>query len=336
MREEEKQISAAYSSIFDSFLSRPDEAALVKGYELGRKAVEEHLGLLQIVDIYHKALNENLKRLSPESANMVVKFGELLSAGLAPFEMTHQGYQESVTNLQRLNRELELRTAELAAKNEELQAFSYSVSHDLRSPLRAISGFTKILLKDHAAEFSDETKTLFARVMAAVEQMSQLIEGLLLLAQIGRKELAYDEINLTEMVQQILTELQEATPERKVSVSVAAGAQVKGDASLVRAAMTNLLSNAWKFTAKKADAKIEFGMMSYEGKPVYYVKDNGAGFNMAYADKLFGAFQRLHAKEEFPGTGVGLATVQRIIRRHNGRIWVEAEEGKGATFYFLL
>jgi len=268
MTKKQHSISAEYSSILTSFLLKPDEAGLQQGYEFGRKAIEEHLGLLQIIDIYHKALNESLARLSPESAKIMTNVEELLSASLAPFEMTHRGYQESAKKLQQLNQELERQTEELAVANEELKAFSYSVSHDLRAPLRSINGFTSILIRDHATNFSDEAKAFLSRVISSAQHMERLIEGLLNLFRLGRKELSYEEINLTAIANEILEELQRTTPERNVNISVVREAQGRGDRELIRAVLTNLLSNAWKFTAKRLDAKIEFGITLNDGQPI--------------------------------------------------------------------
>ena len=224
----------------------------------------------------------------------------------------------------------------LERANRELEAFSYSVSHDLRAPLHRIRGFTDILLEDHAADFSGETKRLLSHVVAGAKKMDELIAGLLNLSKLGRKELAFDEIDLTQMIHEILNELQKTDPERRVRVSVVSEAKVRGDNQLIRAVMTNLLSNAWKFTAKRPDAKIEFGRTSQESRIVYYIRDNGAGFDMQYAGRLFAPFQRLHSSAQFEGTGIGLATARRVINRHGGKIWAEGAVDQGATFYFTM
>lgn len=242
--------------------------------------------------------------------------------------------------IRRLNEELERRvlerTVELEAANKELEAFSYSVSHDLRAPLRSIDGFSQALLEDHATALDAGGKEYLHRVRAASQRMAQLIDDLLDLARVTRTELRRERVDLSTLAQEIAAELQSAEPGRHVEFAIAPGAVATGDPRLLRVVLENLLGNAWKFTAKHARATIEFGVVNHLGRAVYFVRDDGAGFDMAYADKLFGAFQRLHRPTEFPGAGVGLATVQRIIHRHGGRVWVEGAIERGATFHFTL
>jgi PAS domain S-box-containing protein len=222
------------------------------------------------------------------------------------------------------------------AANQELEAFSYSVAHDLRAPLRAIDGFSQALEEDCAHELGADGKDYLKRVRAAVGQMAQLIDGLLSLSRLTRGEIARDKVDLTAIAQGCAARLREATPTRPVELMVAEGLVADGDARLLTAALDNLLGNAWKFTGKTDSARIQVGKRVEGGQPVFFVQDNGAGFEQAYADKLFGAFQRLHTATEFEGSGIGLATVQRIVRRHGGRVWAEGEVGRGATFYFTL
>ncbi len=242
--------------------------------------------------------------------------------------------------IRQLNQELEQRvierTAQLEAANKELEAFSYSVSHDLRAPLRSIDGFSQALLEDYTDKLDVEGQRFLQRVRAASQRMAELIDDLLALSRLTRSEMHRETVNLTALAQAIATGLREAKPIRQVEFTIAEGMVVRADAQLMRAALENLLGNAWKFTARQPRPCIEFGAMAQDGQIVYFVRDNGAGFDMAYADKLFGAFQRLHAPVEFPGTGIGLATVQRIIHRHGGRIWAEGVVEQGATFYFTL
>ncbi|WP_424356715.1 ATP-binding protein [Methanocella sp. MCL-LM] len=238
---------------------------------------------------------------------------------------------------------LEARTTELETVNRkldlvigELESFSYSVSHDLRAPLRALDGFSEAILEDYGDKLDPPGKDYLNRIRAASQYMGRLIDDLLHLSRVTRKELKREPINLNVIAESIIDDLKRRDPGRKVIITIKPGMLVHADQDLLRAVLQNLLDNAWKFTSKKPEAIIEFGSVEKEGKTVYYVRDNGAGFDMAYAGKLFGAFQRLHSTEEFPGTGIGLATAQRIIHKHGGQIWAEGEVGKGATFYFTL
>jgi light-regulated signal transduction histidine kinase (bacteriophytochrome) len=241
---------------------------------------------------------------------------------------------------EKARQDLEYANHELEATNRELEAFSYSVSHDLRAPLRSIDGFSQILLEDYADELDEDGKNYLSRVRAASQRMGRLIDDLLGLSRVTRGAMSRERVNLSALAEEVAKGLREARPERAVEFSAQPRLEVWGDLKLLRVALENLIGNAWKFTEKEPEARIEFGMdeeLSRRGRvPVYYVRDNGAGFEMAYADKLFGAFQRLHGSDEFEGTGIGLATVQRIVHRHGGRIWAEGEVDRGATFYFTL
>jgi PAS domain S-box-containing protein len=249
--------------------------------------------------------------------------------------------RQSEAGLRTLNAELEQkvseRTSELTAANRELEAFGYSVSHDLRAPLRAINSFARFLAEDHAAELGRDGTECLERIRAASRRMDDLIQALLDLSRIARAPLAPSQVDLSELAVSIGAELARSQPERRVELVVAPGLVAEGDASLLRVVLTNLLDNAWKYTSKTPAPRVEVGAAPSTGSgTVYFVRDNGAGFDPRNADQLFGAFQRLHDAREFPGTGVGLATVQRIIHRHGGRIWAEAAPGKGATFFFTL
>jgi signal transduction histidine kinase len=240
----------------------------------------------------------------------------------------------------RLNAELETRvkerTAQLEYTNGELEAFCYSVSHDLRAPLRSIDGFSQALLEDFPKNVPEEAQRYLGRIRASTQRMGQLIEDLLNLSRVSRTGLQRRDLDLGELARQVAEELQQREPQRKVEVSIWEGLQANADPRLLRAALENLVGNAWKFTSRAAQARIEIGALRDGDHVTFFVRDNGAGFDMAYASKLFGAFQRLHAAGEFQGTGIGLATVQRIVHRHGGRIWADAKPEKGAVFFFTL
>ena len=233
---------------------------------------------------------------------------------------------------------LEDANRELEGANRELEAFSYSVSHDLRAPLRTIDGFSQILQEDFEEVLDEEGLDYLGRVRTASAHMATLIDDLLDLSRVGRRPLRRESVDLTRLAVEIIEELRVSQPERNVEFVVEKDINAYGDVSLLKVALENLLGNAWKFTQREPRARIEFGADRNPGTlaPVYYVRDNGAGFDQTYADKLFGAFQRLHGQDEFEGTGIGLATVARIIHRHGGRVWAEGEVGKGATFHFTL
>lgn len=239
-----------------------------------------------------------------------------------------------------LNADLEKRVAErtsdLAAANRDLEAFSYSVSHDLRAPVRAINGFCSILLAQHAGALDAAGQGHLQRVQSAGRRMNDMIDGLLDLARLARRKPNAELVNLSQIACEVMTQLREAHPQRDVEVDVAPDLLAKGDPRLLSRVLDNLLGNAWKFTSKSPRARISFGATQRDGQAVFFVRDNGAGFDMKYADKLFGVFQRLHGSDEFDGTGVGLATVRRIVDCHGGRIWAQAEPGQGATFFFTL
>jgi light-regulated signal transduction histidine kinase (bacteriophytochrome) len=218
----------------------------------------------------------------------------------------------------------------------ELEAFSYSVAHDLRAPLRSIDGFSQALLEDYSDKLDATGRAHLKTVRQSAQHMAQLIEDLLMLARVTQSELRRDQVDLSQLARSTVARLQGAQPDREVDVRIADGLVAHGDGRLLAIAIENLLSNAWKFTAKCPLARIEMGRTPVDGRVVYFVRDNGAGFDMAYASKLFGVFQRLHSAGEFEGTGIGLATVQRIVRRHGGRIWAQGEVDRGAAFYFTL
>ncbi|HEY9749195.1 MAG TPA: PAS domain-containing protein [Allocoleopsis sp.] len=249
--------------------------------------------------------------------------------------------KQAERQVQQLNEDLERRvmerTTQLAVINQELEAFAYSVSHDLRAPLRSIDGFSQTLSERYAEQLDAKGQHYLQRVRAATQRMGQLIDDLLNLSRVTRSEMSWQQVDLSAIAQAIAQELQQSQPERQVEFAIAPELLAYGDAHLLRIVLDNLLRNAWKFTSKHTQARIEFGALPpQDATPVYFIRDDGAGFDMEYAHKLFGAFQRLHAMTDFPGTGVGLATVQRILHRHGGKVWAEGAVEQGACFYFTL
>jgi PAS domain S-box-containing protein len=271
------------------------------------------------------------------SASTDMEGGRLLRARLVTQDIT--GQRRAEEEIHRLNLELEQRvqqrTAQLEAANKEMESFSYSVSHDLRAPLRSLRGFAEVLLEVHASQLDSRGQDYLRRACAASFQMERLIEDLLKLAQVARADLQVEEVNLSLLAGDIASELAGSDPSRTVQFVIAPECSGYGDLRLVRLALDNLLRNSWKFSSKRPDARIEFGKVDGQ-EHAFFVRDNGAGFDMAYSKRLFGVFQRLHAASEFPGTGVGLATVQRIITRHGGRAWATAAVNQGASVYFTL
>ncbi|MEW9900636.1 ATP-binding protein [Chitinivorax sp. PXF-14] len=266
------------------------------------------------------------------------KHGEYVGTAGTLDDITERKRSEEELEAYRLRLEelVAERTAALQAANGELEAFSYSVSHDLRAPLRAIDGFSRLVREDYGDRLDDNGRDLLQRIVQATGRMGLLIEGMLVLSRVSRGELRRQHLSLSEMARCALQDLQQGDPERQVEIVLQPDLTADGDPALIRAVLDNLLGNAWKFSSKCGQARIEVGETSSRGKSAFYVRDNGAGFDMNYASKLFGAFQRLHLAREFEGTGIGLATVYRIIQRHGGEIWAEAAPGQGATFYFTL
>lgn len=300
------------------------------------------------------ALLERVSKLkegvhSPGEWRHLKKDGTILDVEIASHPLTFGGRpaelvlanditerKQAEEELKRLNQTLKSQATQLEAANKELEAFSYSVSHDLRAPLRSIDGFSLALLEDYGAKLNQEGKSNIERVRAGCKRMGQLIDDMLNLSRLSRTEMKPQKVNLTAVAQEVIQELKDTEPQRKANFVIPDNLFAHCDLQLIRAVLENLLGNAWKYTSKHPQAKIELGSLNQNGKAVFYVKDDGAGFDMTYADKLFSAFQRLHRMDEFIGNGVGLATVKRVIHRHGGEVWAEAQVEKGATFYFTL
>ncbi len=275
-----------------------------------------------------------MRRHSGETFYAHLSLSTLLSADGRPDGVI--AYAIDIDERKRTETILQQRTRELETANKELESFSYSVSHDLRAPLRAIDGFSHALLHDYPDQLDETARHYLSRVRAASQHMGRVIDDILKLSRLSRAGMNRVTVDLSEIAESVLEKFREGEPGRTVETSIAPQVTVAGDPGLLRITMENLLGNAWKFTRENAGARIEFGVALKRGKRVYYVRDNGVGFDMRYADKLFGAFQRLHDAQRYEGTGIGLATVARIVERHGGTIWAEAQPGEGATFYFAL
>ncbi len=323
------------------YVNRPDfDENLTPDDVIGKK-IRDVMGNDPFVAFAEQSIHAVFETASPLKTEY--ELGEKYAAWWLAPEFSQDGRVISViastmdiTERKRIEEELRQRSAELQATNKELEAFSYSISHDLRAPLRAIDGFTRIIAEDFKENIPPEANPYFKHISEASAQMGQLIDDLLRLSRITRIELRPYPVNLSELVVTIIHDLQNREPERKIKVTIEGGLSATGDERLLRVALENLLNNAWKFTSKIKNAHIEVGQTTLKDGNVFYVKDNGVGFDMAYAEKLFGAFQRLHSTDEFPGTGIGLAIVQRVINKHGGEIWVESAPNEGATFFFTL
>jgi light-regulated signal transduction histidine kinase (bacteriophytochrome) len=332
------EVRRRYRMALERYLRDGGEAALSAAYELGRITLGKGLGLLEVVAMHHEALALLVAAAAENDRTRLTRaadeyFCELIS----PYEMAFRGYREANHKLQGLNEALRRQKDEVEQVNQELEAFSYSISHDLRAPLRSMDGFSQALLEDYAENLDATGQKYLNNIRAAAQRMAQLIDDILELARVARGALHTTRVDLSELARDVVEELRQREPGRQVEVVIEDLVFGYGDARLLGQVLENLLGNAWKYSSRRELARISFGQEpDASGRPVYFVRDNGAGFDMAYASKLFGLFQRLHSPSEFEGTGVGLATVQRIIHRHGGKVWAESEVDRGSTFYFTL
>ncbi len=323
-----------------------ESAAMIEGINAG---ADDYIAKSADFEILKARLRAQLRRRQFEDENREIReqlhYREMEAVEMQALRELSETRAALIADLEEKNAALartneELHRAKTAADtaNQELESFSYSVSHDLRAPLRAIDGFSQMLLKQCGAQLDDKSRHYFDRVREGTQRMGQLIDDMLALARVTRTELRFERIDLTALARAIVAELRAGAPEREAEIAIADGLTAHGDRGLLRILLENLLGNAWKFTVKAAAARIEFARhaAALDGGVAFVVRDNGAGFDMQYAGKLFGVFQRLHAAEEFPGTGIGLATVARVVRRHRGRVWAESAPDRGAAFYFTL
>ncbi|MCC6797008.1 MAG: PAS domain S-box protein [Candidatus Hydrogenedentes bacterium] len=303
--------------------------------ELGRaRILQLDAGAKTIPPMQHKCLRLDGSSFWGETTASAYEQDGKAGAVVVLHDISAQ--KEADEKIRKLNEELHDRARDLESVNKELEAFSYSVSHDLRAPLRAIDGFSLALMEDYHGQLDITAQNYLQRVRTATQRMGVLIDAMLNMSRMSRRALTIGKVNLSEIAQNILNELAEYDPNRKVTCDVVPNLEVEGDPELLRNVLQNLLQNAWKFTRNTEDARIEFKDVRNNGTTAFCIRDNGAGFDMKYADKLFSPFQRLHRVDEFEGTGIGLATIQRIVRRHGGKIWADGAVGKGATFYFTL
>lgn len=294
----------------------------VGSYHVGNKHDESDEMEFRIVD-----RNGDTKWIAHVCAPITGDNGAYLGRRVSNRDITERKFAEE---------ELKRRSVELEAANRELESFAYSVSHDLRAPLRTIDGFSQIIIDDYAGKLDEQGRNYLLRVKTATQRMGQLIDDMLKLSRITRQELKREDVDLSMMARKISAELSTSHPERQVEFAIKPGCVENCDRQLIGIALENLIANSWKYSSRHTSAKIEFDKMEKDGKTVYFVRDDGAGFDPAYADKLFAPFQRLHAASEFEGNGIGLATIQRIVRKHGGSVWAEGQVEKGATVYFTL
>ena len=327
MRTKVTKFEADYRSSLQDCLNGAGELALQHGYELGRQAIMDGQGVMDILSAQQKVLLECLDgaKTVNDCINIVKSSQNFLTECLAPFELTHRGFLE----VESLNIKLE-------AANKDLESFSYSVSHDLRAPLRAIDGYSRMILRKQEKHFDKETLRQFNLIKNNVKTMGYLIDGLLAFSRFGKQKILKENLDIEGIIKDVWQNLLVSNPGRSMTLFIEGIRPGMGDRSLIQEVFSNLPDNAVKYTRTRCITRIETGSLVKDNETVYYVRDNGVGFEMKYYDKLFGIFQRLDSADEYEGTGLGLAIVQRIIHRHGGRIWAECKQNEGTIFYFTL
>jgi light-regulated signal transduction histidine kinase (bacteriophytochrome) len=328
------ELAASYTDALRNYIAKASESTLERAYELGRQAIESGLSSTDIVAAHHHALRTLELALGSELTQG--RKERFLIESLGPLEMTRHGYIQANRDLQRLFEEISERTAELENANYELESFNYYISHDLRTSLQAVLGFSRTLESHFGGELSPAAYRCVEQISNGAGQMAELIDGLLSLAQIGGARLERRPVDIDALAHKAMGQLETQLTGRKIDVVYEDLPLVRGDPVLLERLLVNLLANAIKFTGSRKRAKIEIGSFEQDGERIIFVRDNGVGFDMKRARRLFGLFVRLHSAEEFEGTGIGLALANRVVARHGGRIWAEAATGKGATFYFTL
>lgn len=327
-----------YESALMDYLASVRESVLKEAYELGRQAIADGFGVLDIAAVHYEILPSIVinAHSSEENTLILKQTGDFFIECLSPFEITHRGFQEANVTLHTLNDNLKQSTIKLENLNKELETFSYSVSHDLRAPLRAIYGFSKIILEDYEEKLDENGKSVLRTIYSNAQKMGQLITDILNFSRISRREFKRVKINMNLLIREVIDEFKNTLPEKKHIFTVTDVPNALGDYIMLKEVWRNLVSNAIKFSSIKEKPIIEIGAFESHGEQTYFIKDNGVGFDMKYKGMLFEIFQRLHSEQDFEGTGVGLSIVKRIIEKHRGRVWGEGEVGKGATFYFTL
>lgn len=338
MKEKINDIIQDYLTTLQKYLIGKNEEYLHHAYNLGRDAYNSGVNLLEIANIHHTVLTKILEdNIPPDNIHEIItSVSNFYTEFISSFEMALRGFKEVNNLLRELYIELKTKSRKLEAANQELESFSYSVSHDLRAPLRAIDGYTRIIEEDYGSQFDAEGKRICGVIRVNTRQMNQLIDDLLAFSKLSRTEIQSSLIDITKLVNSVFNELTSPENRQRIIFDIDVLPSITGDTAMIKQVWINLISNALKFSSKNNQAEIKIGFEQTDNEIIYFIKDNGVGFDMQYSDKLFGVFQRLHSTKEFEGTGVGLAIVQRIIKRHGGRVWAKGEINIGATFYFSI